>query len=52
MYRSGSLYTNSNGPFESQECKNEGIEKTQDSNKNVSAKQKIAKYKKNTGMIV
>jgi hypothetical protein len=36
------------GPFESQEWKNRGIGKTQDSDRNIAVEQKIEKYRKNT----
>jgi hypothetical protein len=40
------------GPFESQEWENIGIGKTRDFDRNVSVKQRIAKHRKNTGMVV
>ena len=40
------------GPFKLQKCKNEGIGKTHNSNRNISAKQKITKYMKSTGITI
>lgn len=40
------------GPLNHRNKKNRGIRKTQDYDSNVNIKQKIAKHRKNTGLIV